>query len=128
MSAPSPFPPPPGHDDLGSQADPARWHDFTVAGLALRGRVPSPAGLHAFTTATSPHVSATIQTDMTWIFLRDHLHPDSVESIMSVMIDPDSGWDTARLGEVIRVLATLGTARPFGQSPRSQRRRRITGA
>lgn len=126
-SAPSPFPPPPGDTDLAAQSDPGRWHDFTVAGIALRGRVPAPTALHVLTTATSPHVRGEIQNDMTWLFLRDHLHPDSLDAVQYALVDPDSGWTIARLGEVIRGIATLGTARPSGPSPRSRRRRRTTG-
>ena len=112
-NAPSPFPPPPGDDDLAAQSDPDRWHDFTIGGITLRGRVPPPQALHVLRTATSGHVRAEVQTDMTWLFLRDHLDEPSVDRIMAAMIDPDTTWDMTRLGEVIRAIATLGTARPF---------------
>lgn len=116
------FPTPPGDDDLAAQCDDADrrrdggWHEVAVGDWPLRAKVPSPTAINVFQKAISPHIkNQRISQEMTSRFLAQHIHPQDWELLMlGWMTEPDR---TPELGDVLRAVATVGTARPFVQSP-----------
>lgn len=121
------FDPPPSDADLYSQVDdieegPGRWHEITGQGFTVRARKPAPTALKALGAATSSSVSKQMQSDMVTVFVQHHLHPADWEMLLVWMMDPAVDFDMKSLGEVMRRIATLGTARPTGRSSRSRRR------
>lgn len=131
--SPSPvFEAPTGFADLDSQVDDileggGRWHLLTVEGLTLRVRKPAPTAVKALNAATGKGSSAELRKDSMTLFVQHHLHPDDWELLLVTMVDPEQSFSTATLGEVMRRIATLGTARPTGPSSRWRRRQDITG-
>lgn len=132
-AAPSPvFEAPTGFADLDSQVDDVieggqRWHVLTVEGLTLRVRKPAPTAIKALNAATGKGSSAELRKDSMTLFVQHHLHPEDWELMLVTMVDPEQAFSTATLGEVMRRIATLGTARPTVPSSRWRRRRGITG-
>ena len=134
------FDQPPGVDDLAAQTkrvidqdgnDVGAWQHqvISVDGMELEARTPSPQALQAFSSAISSSSPATLRNDMTSLFIRRHLSPESHEKLMEKLMDPDgSGTDERTLSRVLKAIATLGTGRPSGPSRDSQPRRRSTGA
>lgn len=94
-----------------------------MQGVTVRARKPGPAALKSLTAATNSKATAQFRNDMTTVFVQDHLHPEDWERVLVVMLDPASSFDVRSLGEVMRRIATLGTARPTGPSSVSRWRR-----
>lgn len=130
---PSPaFEAPTGFDDLMSQVDDIlhggdRWHTLTVEGMTLRVKKPAPTAIKALNAATGKGSSAELRKDSMTLFVQHHLHPADWEMMLVWMMDPEQSFSTATLGEVMRRIATLGTARPTVRSSRWRRRRGIIG-
>lgn len=133
----SPYQPPPGYDDLGSQTaalalpenscgleatlDGHFRHGVELAGETYRVRTPRPEALHAFTSAVSPHVKdARVKNNHIELFVRSHTHPEDFERIVYRMIDPEDNFTKEDLGSLMRSIMTLDTARPTVPSSRSQ--------
>lgn len=137
----SPYQPPPGYDDLGSQtsalavrdnnsvtgtevnptSDGHFRHGVELAGETYRVRTPRPEALHAFTTAVSPHVKdARVKNNHIELFVRSHTHPEDFERIVFRMIDPEDNFTKEDLGSLMRSIMTLDTARPTVPSSRSR--------
>lgn len=110
------FDPPDGFDDLDGQCQQietgSRWGEIEVAGRPLRVKRPTPVALNVFTKAISKHSPKGVQDDMTVLFVRQHLDDDDYEGLMVRMMDPDDDFTLSHFGEVMRGIATLGTARP----------------
>jgi hypothetical protein len=126
------FEAPTGYTDLDSQVDDIlegsqRWHVLTVEGVDLRVRKPAPTAIKALNAATGKSSSAELRKDSMTLFVQHHLHPEDWESLLVRMLDPGQSFSTATLGEVMRRIATLGTARPTVPSSRFRRRRATTG-
>ncbi|TCN51772.1 hypothetical protein EV641_109163 [Rhodococcus sp. SMB37] len=126
------FEAPTGFDDLISQVEDIleggdRWHTITVEGATLRVRKPQPTAIKALNAATGKGSSAELRKDSMTLFVQHHLHPADWEMILVWMVDPEQSFSAASLGEVMRRIATLGTARPTVRSSRWRRRRGITG-
>lgn len=122
------YDPPPGDVDLYSQVEDlddgaGRWQDITVKGVTVRACKPGPAALKSLTAATNSSASAVFRNDMTTLFVQQHLHPDDWERVLVLMVDPAEDFDIRSLGEVMKSIATLGTARPTGPSSASRWRR-----
>lgn len=130
------FDPPPGHDDLASQVlelhrgnspdayatpppielGPWSGEVIEVAGREIQVRKPRPEALHAFSMAVSRYSPPEIQNNMVALFVRSHMSIESYEQLLYRMMDPDDTITMDHLGEVMRKIATLGTARPTGPS------------
>lgn len=130
----SPYQPPPGNDDLGAQVvdlaerrerrqntssleTPTGGHSFRyvveAAGESYRARMPRPEALHALTSAVSPHVKdIRLQSDMVQLFVANHVLAEDFERILYRMMDPDDSFTKDDLGQLMRTITTLGTARP----------------
>lgn len=103
--------PPSGHDDLDSELD-ARWLYVPVAGLDLWARKPIAESLPVLNKALSQHSPAEMRNDMVAKFLHDNLEPDSLDRMWEAMVDPGVETPGDLLEQVMRAVATLGTARP----------------
>ncbi|WP_182349335.1 hypothetical protein [Tomitella gaofuii] len=109
------FDPPSGLDDLTHDTtDP--WHTITVDGLTLEARVPTPMALGILARATSKHAPPAMRHDMIVQFLHTNLTEDSATRLWEAMLDPASPITEGTLDEVMRTVATLGTARPTRRS------------
>lgn len=128
----SPYQPPPGNDDLATQVTDLHTrreektfglktpptghlyrHTITTAGEEYRVKTPRPEALHTLTAAVSPHIKDTrLQNDMVQLFVSNHMQPDDFERIIFRMMDPDDAFTKDDLGQLMRSITTLGTARP----------------
>jgi hypothetical protein len=110
------FEPPPGTDDLDSQALdiilPDRHHTVVVGGLTLHVRKPRPEALQAFAMAVSKYTPTETQNNMVSLFVQQHTTKDSYDDLMQSMMDPDGTFTMDDLGTLMKEIATAGTARP----------------
>lgn len=127
------FDPPPGNEDLLAQVEeierlnvgveandpnpPSVGYRFVeIAGENIEVRVPNPKSLAVFTAAISKHASKNLQNDMIGLFVRRHVSTKSYEHMIYRMMDPDDEFEMRHFGELMRSIATVGTARPTGPS------------
>lgn len=117
------FPPPDGNDDLESQindierlanAKPGEWpfETMDVDGFTIEIKKPTTNAIHVLNMATSKHAPKDVQNDMISRFVKAHTSEASFSTLMERMIDPDDTFTLENLGEVMRGIATVGTARP----------------
>lgn len=82
-------------------------------------RTPRPEALRALSAAVGPHTkSQQLQNDMVQLFVSNHMNPADFERVLYRMIDPEDTFTRDDLGELMRSITTLGTARPTVPSSR----------
>lgn len=91
-----------------------KWTHDTVdlKGRTIQAKKPQTAALMAFTMATSKYTTAKVQNDMVALFVRNHISDRSYNDLLVAMMDPDDSFTMEDFGELMRLIATLGTARP----------------
>lgn len=94
------------------------WPHETVDlhGRTVQVRVPQPAALQAFSMAVSKFTPVKTQNDMVALFVRRHISDRSYNELLMAMMDPDDSFTMEHFGDLMRKIATLGTARPTGPS------------
>ena len=99
-------------DEFGKPVPKWRHEFLHFDGVHLEVRKPKPQALQAFSLAVSTHTKAKTKNDMIGLFVKNHLSDASFAFLLSQMMDPDSDFTVARFGDLMREIATLGTARP----------------
>lgn len=99
-------------DEDGQPVPKWKYDTVTVNGRVIQARQPQPAAIQAFTMATSKHSSPKTQNEMVAMFVRNHISPRSYQELLTAMMDPDDAFTIESFGELMREIATLGTARP----------------
>lgn len=96
-----------------------KWaHDtIDLDGHLIQARMPQPAAIQAFAMATSRHSPAKTQNEMVAMFVRNHISPRSYQELLERMMDPEDSFTIDQFGELMRRIATLGSARPTKPSP-----------
>jgi hypothetical protein len=80
-------------------------------------RRPTPQAITMFTISTGKYVPETTQRDIISLFLVRHMSPKSFVRLNERMIDGDDpDFNDKSMGEMMRKISTLGTARPIGRS------------
>ena len=112
----SPFQPPAGYDDLAADVDPLGWKHIEVAGFSFRVRSPQPEAITVLAVAWSKYQrSKSIKTETLVDFVSRYTHPDDLAPVLMAMADPDDErFDTEQFHDLVKGIATVGTARPFG--------------
>ena len=105
------FEPPSGVDDMWADIHPGTHIVTTAGGLTLHAHTPTPQAGAILARAVGPHASQAMRRDMIGLFLEHTLTAASNDLLWSTLIDPDTDAD-GLLDEVMRAVATLGTARP----------------
>lgn len=125
----SPFQPPPSTTDFYSDTvamDPQGWHVEHIGGSFWRTRMPTPSAIGLLNEIMDRKGGSQVQSMN--MFLAVHLHPDDLVTMVLRMIDPDDGFGTDEYQQIYRMVATIGTARPFSQSSASPAPPPTTGA
>lgn len=104
-------------DDEGKPVP--KWaHDtIDLDGHKIQARMPQPAAIQAFAMATSRHSPVKTQNEMVAMFVRNHISPRSYQELLERMMDPEDSFTIDQFGELMRRIATLGSARPTKPSP-----------
>lgn len=90
---------------------------ITVGDQQWRVKRPGPQALHVFTIATSGHqTDSLIRSSAIRDFVARHMHPDDYMRALLTMVDPAGGMDKDTFYDILRGIATVGTARPFRPS------------
>lgn len=80
-------------------------------------RRPTPQAITMFTISTGKYVPEATQRDIISLFLVRHMSPKSFVRLNERMIDGDDpDFNEKSMGEVMRLIATLGTSRPIARS------------
>lgn len=91
--------------------------EIVFKGETFNVRKPQPQALAAFSIISSKYMPEETQRDMLGLFLKNHLSPMSMERFAYRMFDPDDAeFDASSMGEMFRLIATVGTNRPTGPS------------
>lgn len=114
----SPFQPPPAFADLEGDLLGSAYHQVEVGGIFWRMRTPPPEALKIL--GLLPEAKGGEQIKLMNSMLQLCLHPDDLQKVMAMMLDPDSSFSSADYMMLYRRAATAGTARPFRQSSASQ--------
>jgi len=81
------------------------WVELEFHGDTLKVRPPTQQALAAFSLGTSKHVPAESRNNLTGLFVRNHLSPDSYEQVFSRLLDPDdSSYSIDSIGELMRLV------------------------
>lgn len=101
-----------------SDAPPVPWpHDvLDFMGEEFEIRRPSAQALAAFSLSSGKYISQDMQNNMVGLFIRNHLSEASHGRVYERMMDPeDVDFTPTTLGDLVREIATFGTARPIVQ-------------
>lgn len=89
---------------------PYEWLEFRGDQLAVR--TPKGAALNALQMAQSKHVSDQFRSDITSLFVIQHLSQETYERLMYRMVDPnDPDFTNETFSELIGLIANLGLER-----------------
>lgn len=95
------------------------WPHTTIEykGETFNVRRPQPQALTMFAIATGRYVSEMTQRDLISLFMTRHMSPKSFIRFNERMMDPDEpDFDAGSMGEMMRLISTLGTSRPIERS------------
>lgn len=114
----SPFQPPPAHYDMAADVDPQGWKTVQAGSLTFRVRTPQPEAISVLSFAWSDHQkSDRIKHETLIDFVNRYTHPDDLVPALMAMADPDDdSFGTAEFNQLVKAIATVGTARPFWPS------------
>lgn len=101
-----------------------------MAGFDFRVTAPLPEAIDVLSRAWSKHSKAQRIAHATLVdFVSRYTHPDDLAVVLTHMADPDDlSFGSDDFNELVKSIATVGTARPFWPSLGSSRRRRTRGA
>ena len=81
------------------------WVELEFHGDTLKVRPPTQQALAAFSLGTSKHVPAESRNNLTGLFVRNHLSPESYEQVFSRLMDPDDdSYNINSIGELMRLV------------------------
>lgn len=104
-------------DDEGPRELDWKYQVVEYKGEEFNVRKPQPQALQAFAMMTGKRVPEATQREGISAFVVHHMSPKSFARFMERMIDPDDPEFTpAAMGELMRMISTLGTARPIEPS------------
>jgi hypothetical protein len=114
----SPYQPPPSYDDFAADIDPTGWKRVEVAGFPFRVKTPQPQAIDVLSFAWSKHARSDKIAHQSLIdFVARYTHPEDLAEVLGIMADPDDArFEVEQFHELVKQIATVGTARPFWPS------------
>lgn len=77
-------------------------------GDTLAARMPTQQALAGYSLSASKYVPTEVKTDMTGLFITQHLGPESYRRVMSRLMDPDDPeYDIDTIGALMREIVQL---------------------